>query len=101
MALQLLQPHKRQGKHTSKPGHIGKPRVQAAGKLAWFGERGEAWRQLQSVVTAWLVVRSQGQERGRARGQESIQVLADTDSTWAKSPWSGQSAVSGGGSIPL
>lgn len=42
MALQLLQPHKRQGKHTSKPGHIGKPRVQAAGKLAWFGERGEA-----------------------------------------------------------
>lgn len=53
------------------------------------------------MVTAWLVVRSQGQERGRATGQESIQVLADTDSTWAKSPWSGQSAVSGDGSIPL
>lgn len=53
------------------------------------------------MVTAWLVVGSQGQERGRATGQESIQVLADTDSTWAKSPWSGQSAVNGDGSIPL
>lgn len=53
------------------------------------------------MVTAWLVVGSQGQERGRATGQESIQVLADTASTWAKSPWSGQSAVNGDGSIPL
>lgn len=50
MALHLLQPHKRQGKHTSKPGHVGKPWCKPQGR--WLGlERGEkpggsrrAWR---------------------------------------------------------